>query len=108
MARVGIHGGTAPAPPSSLLGSQGRLPAPSSHRTGLALIASGSSGRRVVNPAAGRFTTSTFPKIQRELDRAFDRRVGDPVQFEDADEAAFCEIRIAQSPVHRRVVAQCP
>ena len=41
-------------------GSQGRLPAPSSHRTVLTLFVYGSSGRRVINPAAGRFTTSIY------------------------------------------------
>ena len=32
-----------------------------SHRTGQVLFTSGSSGRQVVNPAAGRVTTSTYP-----------------------------------------------
>ncbi len=32
-----------------------------SHRTGLVLFTSGSSGPRVVTPAAGRFTTSAIP-----------------------------------------------
>ena len=39
-------------------GSQGRLPAPSSHRTVRTLFVYGSSGQRVVNPAAGRSATS--------------------------------------------------
>lgn len=51
--------------------TRGRLPGPSSHRTGLSRIASGSSGRQVVNPTAGHFATSTFPKNQRELDPDF-------------------------------------
>ena len=48
-------------PPQLLSGSQGRLPAPGSHGTVLALFAHGSSGRRVVTPAAGRFATSIHP-----------------------------------------------
>lgn len=39
----------------------GAVARPGSHGTGLALFASGSSGRRVANPAAGRFSTSFYP-----------------------------------------------
>jgi hypothetical protein len=33
-----------------------------SHRTGLVLFTSGSSGQRVVTPAVGRLSTSRYPK----------------------------------------------
>ncbi len=56
-----LRGHTGGTPPQLLSGSQGRLPAPSSHRTVLALFAHGSSGRRVVTPAVGRFATSIHP-----------------------------------------------
>ena len=37
------------------------FPGGASHRTGLVLFTSGSSGRRVFTPAAGRLTTSRYP-----------------------------------------------
>jgi hypothetical protein len=39
----------------------GAVARPGSHRTVHALFAHGSSGRRVVNPAAGRFSTLIYP-----------------------------------------------
>ena len=36
-----------------------------SHRTGLVLFTSGSSGQQVVTPAAGRLSTSRYPKGSR-------------------------------------------
>jgi hypothetical protein len=41
----------------------GAVARPGSHRTVLALFAHGSSGRRVVTPAAGRLSTITIPEI---------------------------------------------
>ena len=54
--------------------SQGRLPSPSSHRTVLVLITYGSSGRGVVTPLAGRFTTPRYPKASFASGRVLEPR----------------------------------
>jgi hypothetical protein len=41
------------------------VPRGASHRTGLVLFTSGSSGRQVMTPAAGRLTTSRYPSGSR-------------------------------------------
>ena len=41
-----------------------------SHRTGLVLITSGSSGRWVMTPTAGRLTTSRYPSGSRNCTEA--------------------------------------
>jgi hypothetical protein len=48
----------------------GAVARPGSHRTVLALFADGSSGRRVANPAAGRFATSIYPCSRAMVGRA--------------------------------------
>jgi hypothetical protein len=77
-----------------------------SHRTGQVLFTSGSSGRRVVTPVAGRLTTSKSSQRKRELARDVDAPGGPLPPSHDRHEAPFGEVRVPESLVDGRGMAR--
>jgi hypothetical protein len=87
----------------------GAVARPGSHRTVRALVAHGSSGRRVMNPAAGRLSTSiSFPQHQLGLDGSDDPLVSAVVHVDHQQEPAVGEEPGPESLVDGVAVAQRP
>ena len=88
----------------------GAVARPGSHRTVLVLFTHGSSGRRVANPAAGRFIDLDLSPLQRQLlvGGGDDLLVRAMVQLHQRDEPAVGEKPGPQCPIDLWDVAQRP